>query len=68
MTELHVAHNFITSMANILVCLDEETEKKIVSKEKEKIDLGYWFWFRLSQQTFILKLKFLLSFSSSIQK
>lgn len=68
MTELCVAHSFITAMANIPLCLEKEMEKKIVSKEKVKPELDHWFWFRLSQQTFILKLKFLLSFLSSIQK
>lgn len=64
MTELYVAHSFITAMANIPLCLEDEKEQKIVSKEKEKVDLEFWVWFRFSQQTFILKLKILLSFLS----
>lgn len=57
MTELYVAHSFITAMANIPLCLEDEKEQKTVSKEKEKLDLEFWFWLRFSQQTFILKLK-----------
>lgn len=40
MTELYVAHSFITAMANISLCLEEEMGKKIVSKEKEKNGFG----------------------------
>lgn len=41
MTELYIAHSFIIAMANIPLCLEEEMEKKMASKEKEKKDLEY---------------------------